>query len=103
MNMTGLVELAAFFRHRWDPFILVLLAERPRRYRELANEVRDWSGAVISDGVLSAALARLAEEGLLLKLHSGPGHALYAATGRGRQKVERLRRLCDVAAQPPSG
>ncbi len=96
MNLDGLRELVEIFRHRWDPIILVLLAERPRRRRELTQEVCDSHGEHISDGVLSDVLNRLQGEGLITKENIRASHVVYRATQAALCRVERLRRVSDV-------
>jgi DNA-binding HxlR family transcriptional regulator len=98
LNLDGLRELAEIVRHRWDPIILALLSERPRRRRELSQQVRDQRGEHISDGVLSDALNRLQDEGLIIKEKSGANHAVYRATPAALGKVGRLQRISELAA-----
>jgi DNA-binding HxlR family transcriptional regulator len=96
LNLDELRELVEIFRHRWDPIILVLLAERPRRRKELTQEVRDNRGEHISDGVLSDVLTRLQDEGLITKVNKGASHVVYRATPAALSRVERLRRISDL-------
>jgi DNA-binding PadR family transcriptional regulator len=98
MNLDALRELAVIFRHRWDPIILGLLSEGPRRRRDLTQEVRDQDGEHISDGVLSETLTRLQDEGLITKEKAGANHAVYRATPAAQRKVERLRQISEFAA-----
>lgn len=98
LNLDGLRELVEIFRHRWDPIILVLLAERPRRRRELTQEVRDNRGEHISDGVLSEALDRLQDDGLIAKDKRGANHVVYRATSAALGRVARLQRISEFAA-----
>jgi DNA-binding HxlR family transcriptional regulator len=103
VNLDGLRELVEIFRHRWDPIILVLLAERPRRRKELTQEVRD-SREHISDGVLSDVLKRLQKDGLITKVTPAASHVVYRATPKALNWVERLRRISgyDVGHDPPA-
>ncbi|SRR6266545_3890151 len=95
LNLDLLRELVEIFRYRWDPIILVLLAERPRRRRELTQEVCDSRGEHISDGVLSDVLNRLQDEGLITKENIRANHVVYRATPAALSRVERLRRISD--------
>jgi DNA-binding PadR family transcriptional regulator len=98
LNLDGLRELVDIFKHRWDPIILVLLAERPRRRRELTQEVRDSRGEHIADGVLSEVLNRLQAEGLIVKVMVGANRALYGPTPAAVDWVRRLERISDLNA-----
>jgi DNA-binding HxlR family transcriptional regulator len=98
MNLDGLRDLVDIFRHRWDPIILVLLAEQPRRRRELTQEVRNNRGEHISDGVLSKALDRLQYEGLITKEQRHPKHVVYRATPIALSRVEWLQCVSEFAA-----
>jgi len=97
LNLDGLRELAVIFRHRWDPIILGLLSEGPKRRRDLTQEVRDQDDEHISDGVLSETLTRLQDEGLITKEKAGANHAIYRATPAARHKIERLRQINEFA------
>jgi DNA-binding HxlR family transcriptional regulator len=99
MNLSSLQDLAELLRHRWDPIVLALVAERPRRYSELTRVVRDDSGERISDGVLSLTLSRLIDSGLLVKRSSGEGYVLYTPTNEARRRIRRLRWLSEMAAR----
>jgi len=96
LNLDGIRELVEIFRHRRDPIILVLLDERPRRRRELTQEVCDSRGEHISDGVLSDVLNRLRDEGLVTKENIGANHVVYRATPAALSRVKRLRRIGDL-------
>ncbi len=98
MNLDGLRELVDIFRHRWDPIILVLLAEHPRRRKELTQEVRNNRGEHISDGVLSKALDRLRDEGLIIKEKRRANHVVYRASPAALGRVEWLQRVSEFAA-----
>jgi len=97
LYLDGLRELVDNFRHRWDPIILVLLAEHPRRRRELTQEVRDNRGEHISDGVLSEALDRLQAEGLIAKDKLAANHVVYRATPAAQHRVTWLQRVSEFA------
>jgi len=99
VDLDRLRELADIFERRWDSKILALLAERPRRRRDLTQQVRDKRGDHISDGVLSGVLRRLGDEGLITKENRGANHVVYRATPTALRKVERLRRISEIAAQ----
>jgi DNA-binding HxlR family transcriptional regulator len=98
LNLDGLRELVDIFRHRWDPIILVLLGEHPRRRKELTQEVCDNRGEHISDGVLSEALDRLQDEGLIMKKKLRANHVVYQATPAALGRVEWLQRVSEFAA-----
>ena len=66
---------------------------------ELTQEVRDGRGEHISDGVLSEALTRLQEEGLITKDKPGAHRAVYQATPAALSRVKRLRRFIEIADQ----
>ncbi|GIJ62113.1 hypothetical protein Vau01_096290 [Virgisporangium aurantiacum] len=101
LSLDDLRELIDIFRHRWDPIILVLLADRPRRRKELTQEVRDGSGEHIADGVLSEVLTRLQTDGMIVKDKSGANHVVYRATQAALTTVARLRRISDLDANGP--
>jgi DNA-binding HxlR family transcriptional regulator len=102
LDLDALRELVEIFRHRWDPIILVVLAERPRRRRELTQQVCDSHGEHISDGVLSDVLNRLQDEGLITKENVGANHVVYRATPAAMSRVERLRRISDLGHRRPA-
>jgi DNA-binding HxlR family transcriptional regulator len=93
LTLDGLSEFHDLIKHRWDLMILALLSERPRRRVELTQQVVDEAGTHISDGVLSEALQRLQDEGLVTKHKTGPHHADYHATPLALRKIERLRMI----------
>src|SRR3954454_11786761 len=96
--MAGFGEFAELLRHRWDPVILSLLTERPRRRRDLTQEVVDLGGERVSDGVLSLALKRLQAEGMVIRKQAGARHVEYHATPSAVAVIDRLRRLSEIAA-----
>lgn len=98
MNVDGLREFASILGHRWDRIILSLLVDGARRRRDLTQLVRDDDGDHISDGVLSEALSRLEDEGLIEKTKTGANHAVYSATEEARRKIEQLRLIDEFAA-----
>jgi hypothetical protein len=51
-----------------------------------------------SDGVLSSVLKRLVEEGWVTKERRGANHVVYSATPLTRRRMERLRRISEIAA-----
>jgi len=85
--------LRNLLRHRWDLTIIALLAESPRRRRDLTQQVRDERGEHIADGVLSDVLRRLVDQGLIKKNRPASNQAVYRATMLGHFLVARVRRI----------
>ncbi len=98
LNRDGMREFASILGHRWDRIILDLLVDGARRRRDLTQLVRNEDGDHISDGVLSEALSRLEDEGLIEKTKTGANHAVYGATEEARRKIEQLRQIDAFAA-----
>jgi DNA-binding HxlR family transcriptional regulator len=98
LNRDGLHEFASILGHRWDRIILGLLVDGAMRRRDLTQLVRNDDGDHISDGVLSEALNRLEDEGLIEKTKTGANRAVYSATEEARRKIEQLRQIDEFAA-----
>ncbi len=94
-------EISRILSHTWDVTILACLAERPKRYTELANEVhRD--GSDIAERVLSKNLKQLAANGLICQEPIDSHHHTWSLTPHGRHMVEILRRITNLDEDPPT-
>ena len=98
VNRDGLREFAGILEHRWDRIVLGLLVDGTRRRRDLNQLVRDDDGVQVSEGVLSAVLSRLEDEGLVEKTKTGANHVMYDATEEARRKILQLRQIDEFAA-----
>lgn len=93
MNISHLRQLSDILGHKWDPVILGRLAERPLRYMEIANQVREIDSD-LTEGVLSKNLRRLAANGLICR-KLADGHRVYDLTTRGRYLTAVLGKIRD--------
>jgi DNA-binding HxlR family transcriptional regulator len=96
-------RLRKLARRRWDWIILAVLARRsPRRRTELSQKVRDQDGRHIADGILSVALKRLVDEGLVdrnVKKEPKQGIvAEYSITPNGKCLLGHLCRISEILA-----
>jgi len=94
----GLQEVAEMLRHRWDPLILALLGQGPLRYRDLSGQVRQPSGEMISNGVLSEALDRMGRKGFVVKTMKGD-RTVYQLTPMTAWMVHELCRIAEAACR----
>ena len=101
MNTYHLRRLSEILGHKWDLVILVRIAERPLRYMEIANQVRNLDSD-LTEGVLSKNLRRLTTNGLVRR-DVADGHHVYDLTTRGRHIVRVLESIGDIDGEVPAG
>lgn len=88
IDIDVLVRIADLFRHRLDPAVLAVLAERPYRYRALTNRLTAQVRAHVDDNAVSRSLKRLTRFGLVRadsKHHGSRAINIYMLTDNGRE------------------
>jgi len=96
LDVRALLEMAEMFRFRWDPAILVCLAEGPLRFRELAKLVSCRIGDRLEDNALSRSLDRLQRQDLVAAEQTTLGRRIvpvYRITDLGRVHLGRYHAL----------
>jgi DNA-binding HxlR family transcriptional regulator len=96
MDSGGMRQVLGIFNHKWDPAVLACLAERPRRYSELARVIREVDSD-LTEGVLSKNLKRLVAHGLIRQEPIGSRHHAWDLTPLGRRMALILTRITDLA------
>lgn len=99
MDINHLRQLSEILGHKWDLVILARLAERPLRYTEIVNRVREIDSD-LTEGVLNKNLKRLAANGLLLR-ELANGHRVYNLTTRGRHIMAAIDKIDDIDNEAP--
>lgn len=90
IDIDTLVRIADLFRHRLDPAVLAVLAERPYRYRALHNRLTAQVREHVDDNALSRSLQRLTRHGLVRadsKHHGSRPINIYTLTNDGREQM----------------
>jgi DNA-binding HxlR family transcriptional regulator len=88
IDIDALVRIADLFRHRMDPAVLAVLAERPYRFRALSNRLTAQVRVHVDDNAVSRSLKRLTRHGLVRadsKRHGTREINLYMLTDTGRE------------------
>jgi DNA-binding HxlR family transcriptional regulator len=103
VDLLGLREVLDVVSHKWDLIILAHLRERPLRYSELAQQIRQTSSD-LTEGVLSKNLKRLNANGLIHRESVGNDQHVWALTPRGRHVVAGLAKIAafQSAEEPPA-
>lgn len=65
IDIDALVRIADLFRHRLDPAVVAVLAERPYRYRALHTRLETHLGEHVDDNAVSRSLHRLTKAGAI--------------------------------------
>ena len=65
IDIDALVRIADLFRHRLDPAVVAVLAERPYRYRALHTRLETHLGEHVDDNAVSRSLHRLTKIGAI--------------------------------------
>jgi DNA-binding HxlR family transcriptional regulator len=64
VDLTFIEQIEELFRYRWEPYILLCLADGPKRYTTIASTINRQSTGRLSDGALSRSLDQLEAAGL---------------------------------------
>lgn len=90
IDIDALVRIADLFRFRWDPPILVVLAEKPFRFRALHSRLETHVGEHVDDNALTRSLHRLTRSGLVRADSKSAGSRViktYGLSDKGRQHL----------------
>ena len=92
------LEIADLFKHRWDPAVLDVLAERPERFRALSRRVQTRIEGHFDDNALGRSLKRLRKAKYIRTTDTAIGRRsvwTYHLTDKGRGLADLYRGVAD--------
>jgi DNA-binding PadR family transcriptional regulator len=97
---------APLFHTKWDPAVLSVLSEKPRRFLALVRAVRATVGGEILDGTVARSLDRLQQFGHVTTESVQFGErvvTVYCLTDRGREQLMAYQAIVAAYRQVQSG